>query len=308
MALFTPSTIPWVSAVNMVADSAGATSDSEMTQRAHHSLRAAFQYFNSRAKWNFLRVEATPTALVAPFTVPVTASAGNSSATANSGHGVLIDDILLGSGFAPGARVTATANGSFGFNVTLTGYTAGLQSFSLTAVRDSYDLPSDYKSGYSIRLLGGQKALRYVGRRLYDRSVGSESASGTPQGYDLFNSYGRGKVRILPPPSSADYALQRYYRRMFLASASSISTTALDIPEDYEAYPIAWAKWHFLTDKRDQGGPQAQTWLSLATEGLKTMMADQADIPDEDLQFIPGHFIPDETANPNSTRYLDWNT
>lgn len=308
MALFTPSTIPWVSAVQMIADSGGASADTEMTQRAHLSLRAAFQYFNSRTKWNFLRVEAPPTALVAPFTVAVTASAGNASATASSGHGVLVDDVLLGSGFAPGARVTATAAGSFGFNVTLTGYTAGLQSFSLTAVRDSYDLPSDYKSGYSIRLLGSQKALRYVGRRLYDRSVGSESATGTPQGYDLFNSYGRGKVRILPPPSSADYALQRYYRRMFLASASSISTTALDIPEDYEAYPISWAKWHFLTDKHEQRANQAMTWLNLAQEGLKTMLGDQTDIQDEDLQFVPGHFIPDETANPNSTRYLDWNT
>ena len=68
-----------------------------------------------------------------------------------------------------------------------------------------------------------------------------------------------------------------------------IPPRALDIPEDYEAYPIAWAKWHFLTDKREQGGQQATTWLNLAQEGLKTMESDQTVIPDEDLMFLPGH-------------------
>lgn len=308
MALFTPSTIPWVSAVNMVADAAGATGDTEMTQRAHLSLRAAFQYFNSRTKWDFLRVEGVPAAITGPLSIAITASAAQTSASALPGHGILVDDFVVGSGFMYGARVTATGASGFGFNVTTSGYGAGLQSFNAQFIRDSYDLPSDYKSGYSIRLLGSQKALRYIGRRVYDRSISSETQVGTPEKYDLFNSYGRGKVRLLPAPSAADVLLQRYYRRMFLASASGVSTTALDIPEDYEAYPIAWAKWHFLTDKREQGGQQATTWLSLATEGLKTMLGDQTDIRDEDLTFIPGHVVPDPVGNDRSTRYIDWDT
>lgn len=305
MALFTPSTIPWVSAVQAVADAAGASADPEMTSRAHLSLRAAFQYFNSRAKWNFLRVEGVPLQVIAPFSVAVTASAGQVSASALAGHGIQPDDIVVGSGFIVGARVTATAASGFSFSVALTGIT-GTQSFTASFARDSYDLPSDYKSGYSVRLLGSQKALRYIGRRLYDRAVTNEFQANTPERYDLFNSYGRGKVRLLPPPNGVDVLLQRYYRRMLLASASGVVATALDIPEDYEAYPIAWAKWHFLTDKREQGGQQATTWLSLATEGLKTMIADQTDIPDEDLMFVPGHAIPDPAINDRSTRFIDW--
>lgn len=305
MALFTPSTIPWVSAVQAVADSAGASADSEMTQRAHLSLRAAFQYFNSRAKWNFLRTEGNPIQIIAPFTVAITASGGVASASSLAGHGVAVDDVLIGDGFILGSRVTATAASGFGFNVAITGF-AGSSSYTISAVRDSYDLPSDWKSGYSVRLLSSQKALRYLQRRTYDRSVTDEFQAGTPERYDLFNTYGRSKIRILPAPGSADVLLHRYYRRMFMASASSVSTTALDIPEDYEAYPIAWAKWHFLTDKREQGGQQATTWLTLATEGLKTMVGDQTVVPDEDLGFLPGHTFLDPVGGDRSTRYIDW--
>jgi len=303
---FTYSTIPWVSAVQQVADSAGASADAEMTTRAHNSLRAAFQFYSNKSKWNFARKEGVPAAIVGPFVVAITASAAQTSASALPGHGILVDDMIVGSGFLYGARVTATGASGFGFNVT-TVYGSGAQSFNASFVRDSYDLPSDYKSGYSVRLLGSQKALRYIGRRLYDRAVSDEAAAGTPERYDLFNLYGRSKVRLLPPPGAADVLLQRYYRRFSVGSASG-DTSTLDIPEDYESYPIAWAKWHFLTDKREQGGQQATTWLTLATEGLKTMMSDQTVIPDEDLGFVPGHSMPDPSGGDRTTRYLDWDT
>jgi hypothetical protein len=303
---FTYSTIPWVSAVQQVADSAGASGDGEMTTRAHNSLRAAVQYFSNRAKWNFARKEGVPAAITGPLSIAITASSGQASASALPGHGILVDDLVVGSGFLYGTRVTATGASGFGINVT-TVYGSGLQSFNASFVRDSYDLPADYKSGYSVRLLGSQKALRYIGRRIYDRGVTDEAAAGTPERYDLFNVYGRSKVRLLPPPSAADVLLQRYYRRMTVGSASG-DTTTLDIPEDYEAYPISWAKWHFLTDKREQGGQQGTTWLTLATEGLKTMLADQTVIPDEDLGFVPGHAMPDPGGGDRSTRFIDWDT
>jgi len=303
MPLFTPSTIPWVTAVQQVADSAGASGDSEMTNRAHNSLRAAFQFFNNKAKWNFLRAEGNPAQITGPLSIAITASAGQVSASALPGHGILVDDIVVGSGFIYGERVSATAAAGFGFFVATTGYGAGLQSFNAVFTRDSYDAPSDWKAGYSVRLLGSQRTLRYMGRRVYDRSISDEFNPGTPERYDLFNIYGRSKIRLLPPPSQADVLLQRYYRRMATQTASSTGT-ALDIPEDYESYPIAWAKWHFLTDK---GNPeQATTWLTLANEGLKTMLSDQNVIPDEDLAFLPGHAMLDPAGGDRSTRYINW--
>lgn len=304
MALFNPSTIPWVSAVQQIADAAGASADSEMLVRAHNSLRASFQYFNGKYKWDFTRTEADPLTLVAPFSVAVTASAGQASASSLTGHGLQVDDILIGSGLGLGARVCATAASGFSFNVSLTGFT-GSQSFTVSAERDLYDLPADWKSTYSMRLLSGKYALRYLGRRAIDRTQESETDVSTPYWYDLFRAGSGGKLRLLPPPAQVDILLRRYYRRMFLASASGV-TTALDIPEDYESYPIAWAKWHFLTDKGEGRKDQATTWLTLAQEGLKTMLADQTDVPDEDLSFQPGHATTTWPSD-RSTRGLDWN-
>lgn len=304
MPLFTPSTIQWVTAVRQVADSAGASADSEMLNRAHNSLRASFQHFNNKVKWNFLRAENIPQQVIAPFNLNVTASAGQVSASALTGHGIEVDDVIVGPGFILGNRVTATGASGFGFNVAITGF-AGASSYVITAIRDSYGLPSDLKSGYSVRLLSSQKPLGYIGRRIYDRTISDEFSAGTPRAYDFFNLYGRSKIRLVPPPGSADVLLQRYYRRMALASASGV-TSSIDIPEDYESYSIAWAKWHFLTDKADGRQDQATTWLSLAQEGLKTMIADQQSIPDEDLAFIPGHVVLNPAPGDRSTRDILW--
>jgi hypothetical protein len=306
MAVFNPSTYPWVSAVQEIADSAGASADAEMTTRAHRSLRAAFQHFNGKYDWDFLRTEHSPVVLVPPFTVTgVTASGAAASAAAPAGHGVLVSDLLIGSGFTLGTRVSATAASGFGFNTSITGFT-GTAVQTTTVQRDLYDLPSDWKSVYSLRLLSTNTSLTYIGRRAYDRAVSDENLSSTPYYYDLFRSGSGGKIRVLPSPSAADTLQIRYYRRFFLASASGVATSfALDIPEDYESYPIAWAKWHFLTDKGEGRKDQATVWMQLAQEGLKTMLADQTNIPDESLGFQPAHSI---TVAPGdkSTRFLDW--
>jgi hypothetical protein len=307
MPVFTPSTIPWVTAVGLIADSVGASADAEMQTRAHRSLRAAFQHFNGNYKWDFLRTEAAPVTLVAPFSVTgVSASAGQSSAAAPASHGILVDDLIIASGFVLGTRVSATAASGFGFNVVLTGLAAGVNVITASAQRDLYDLPSDWKSVYSLRLLSGNLALRYAGRRAYDRTISDENTASSPYWYDLFRAGSGSKVRILPPPSAADVLLMRYYRRMSLASASGV-TSNLDLPEDYESYPIAWAKWHFLVDKGEGRKEQATIWLSLAQEGLKTMLKDQTSIADADLGFMPGASTLAALGD-RSTRAIDWDS
>jgi hypothetical protein len=304
--LFNASTIPWTTAVQLIADSAGASADTEMQARAHRSLRASFQHFGGRYNWDFLRGESTPARVIGPFTVTgVSASAGQVSAAAPAGHGFAVDDIVLASGFLTGNRITATAASGFGFAAAVTGFTAGVTVITATGVRDYYDVPSTYRRIYTVRLLGAAKSLGYATRRTYDRFVTDEFSAGTPESYDLFSVGGLGKIRLLPPPASSDVLLVRHSRRFSLASASGV-TSSLDIPEDYESYVIAWAKWHFLTDKSDSA-ERATTWLSLAQEGLKTMLQEQTLIPDQDLGFTPAHAVP-YTGGDNSTRFVPWDT
>jgi len=300
MPLFTPSTLAWSSAVEQIADSAGASADNEMRTRAHRSLRAAFQYLNSE-RWDFIRAEANPIGIIAPFYVTgVSASAGQGSAAAPAGHGFVVDDVVQASGFLLGTRVSATAVSGFGIYGSITGLAAGVNVVSATALRDYYNLPSDWKVAYSVRLLGSQRALGMFQRRMYDRLTVSEFIAGTPEAYDVFGIGAKGKIRLLPAPSASDTLFLRYYRRMYLGSATGDSTN-LDIPEDYEQTPIAWAKWHFLTDKSEARQGQGTTWLALAREGLATMKREVARIPDEDLGFLPGAV--GATPNVNSTSW-----
>ena len=305
MSLFQPSLKAVSAACQEIADCVGASADTEMTTRAGRSLNAALEHFNNKANWDFMRTEAPLVSVLAPFTVTgITASAGQASAAAPAGHGIAVDDFLVGSGFGSGVRVSATAAGGFGIYGLVTGFTAGATVVSAQVTRDSYALPTDWKRPYSVRLLVSQRVLRYVGRRLYDRSTSNEQQSSTVGFYDLFMSGATGKMRLLPPPPSADMLLMRYYRRMTVATATSDST-AVDIPQDYEPYLIAWAKWHFLVDKGEGRGDQMKTWFVMAQEGLKTMIQDQTKNPDEDLGFIPGQFQYGNFGD-FSTTFIPW--
>ena len=305
MSLFQPSLKAVSAACQEIADCVGASADTEMTTRAFRSLNAACEHFNNKSNWDFMRTEAPLVSVLAPFTLTgISASAGQSSAACPAGHGLSPEDFIVGSGFSAGTRVSATAASGFGIYGAVTGFTAGVTVVSAGITRDSYDLPTDWKKSYSVRLLASNRVVRYVGRRLYDRSTTNEQQTSTTCMYDLFTSGGKGKIRLLPPPNGADVLLMRYYRRITVATASGDSTV-LEIPQDYEPYLIAWAKWHFLVDKGEGRGEQMKTWFVMAQEGLKTMMQDQTKNPDEDLGFIPGHYFYGTLGDYN-TAALPW--
>lgn len=305
MAIFNQSTLPWVTAVQSIADAIGASGDTEMLNRAHRSLRASFQFLGGKFRWDFMRTEAPPQAIAGTFAITgISASAGQASAAAPAGHGFQVDDVMIGSGFVVGTRISATAVSGFGVTTATTGLPAGVNAFSVTAIRDMYSAPSDMRIPYVVQTLGNLRTLRYVGRRFYDRTFANQFASSTPEGYDLFTLGARSKIRLIPPPQGTDTLLVRYYRRFFLASASAM-TSALDIPEDYEEIPVAWAKWHFLTDKGEGHKAQATTWLSLAQDGLKTMVSEQSNLPDDDVTIMPGHMVGGWPTS-NDTRSLNY--
>lgn len=276
-----------------------------MTARAGRSLFAAMQHFNNRANWDFLRTEAAPITVFAPFGVAgVSASAGVASAACPPGHGLKADDFLSGSGFSPGTRISATAASGFGIYGTVTGLAAGVQSFDVTATRDMYDLPSDWKAPYTARLLRSNTDLRYVGRRIYDRQGANEQTVSSTYWYDLFMVGARGKIRLLTPAAATEVLQLRYYRRMTIPTTTA-TADAVDIVQDYEPYLIAWAKWHFLLDKGEGRGEQMKTWFAMSQEGLQTMIRDQTRIPDEGLMFVPGHASFGSFSD-NSTRWLPY--
>lgn len=308
MALFNFSTKTASAVIAEIADSIGASADSDMLTRAQRSLNAGIEYLNTRANWDFLLTEATPQSVYAPFSVTgVTASAGQTSALAPASHGFEIDDILSFPGILAGTRISATAAGSIGFATQITTTIGtGNQVVTATGARDFYSVPSNFRVVHSVRTLSNGAVLWLYRRRAYDRSISTqEYTAGTVQGYDISQISTRGKLRLLPPPATADVLELRYFRRM--ATATSVSDSAtLDIPQDFEPFLIAWSKFYLITDKAEGRGDQAQTWLTFANEGISRMLSDQARQPDEDLRFIPGAISLTQASGPNSTRYIDW--
>jgi len=301
VALFTQSSKAVSAACTEIADTIGASADTDMTNRAWRSLKAAFQHFNNR-KWDYLRAEAPPVAVYAPFTVTgVTASAGSTTFACPTGHGININDIVTSVYIPSVVRVSATAAGSFSVVLT-TSMPATTAVDNPQFYRDMYAAPADWKAPYTARLQMSNRPLTYIGRRHYDKSVVNEVNNTTTFWYDLFMIGNAGMVRLLAPPLYNDVLQLRYYRRMTIPSASGI-TGAIDIIEDYEPYLMSWAKWHFLVDKGEGRGEQAKTWFALATEGIKTMLADQSNIPDEGLMFLPGASQPGQLGD-NTTRWI----
>ena len=275
-----------------------------MTTRAGRSLVAGLEHFNNRANWDFLRTEANPIPIFAPFSVTgVVLSAGQASASCGANHGIVVDDMISSQYWPLLMRVTATAAGGFGF-VTASGVTGGTVTDTVTFYRDMYSLPTDWKAPYDARLQVSNRPLNYVGRRLYDRSVINELNNTTTFWYDLFVVGSRAKIRMLAPPAQQDILQLRYYRRMTIPTTSATADT-VDIVQDYEPYLIAYAKWHFLVDKGDGRGEQAKTWFAMANDGLTTMIRDQTRIPDEGLMFLPGASQPGQLGD-NTTRWLPW--
>jgi hypothetical protein len=277
-----------------------------MTTRSWRSLNAAIQHFNNRYKWNWLWTESPPSLVTYPFSVTgVTASGGQASAKCPAGHGLAVDDLLTGGLFGLGTRISATAASGFGVNLVVLG--TGSSTIDITATRDYYSLPADLKSIYSVRLLSTDRALKPLPQRLWDRASMTEMVAGTTEWYSTFNFGTKGKIRLLPPPGAVDYMVIRYHRAMTTGSASA-STSTLDIASDYEPYLMAWAKWHFLTDKGEGREKQATVWLALAEDGLKTMLKEQTSQPDEDVGFVPDSATMGGGDSLTSTRNIHWDT
>ena len=305
MPFFNNSIVTLSAASAQIADAAGASADVEMTTRASRSLTAAFQHFNNFSNWEWTLTEAPTILVTAPFSVSGSASANaNFIDTSASGHGVLVDDFVIGPMFASNSagRVTATAATKIGFAETFNPslIPTANTGFVVSANRDFYDLPTAWKQPYSVRLLAAQYTLRPIGRRHYDRSVTSEFVfAGTPLYYDIFALGTKGKIRLLRPPASTDRMQLRYYRRM------DPTVDPLDIPAQYDPYLIAWAKWHLLTDKGERT-ERANEWKQFANEGMLQMLKESTRQPDEDLTFLPGHYSMNVTLGPQSVRpYLD---
>ncbi len=300
---FHRSTLNYLVAQQVVADSAGASGDAEMLTRAGRALDATAQKWN-RIRWRFLLTEAPNQSLIAPFTVTGCSTTVNSGAVTSTSNfstvGVLVDDLILGGGLDNESTVATTGTTAITVNASALATVTGA---TLTFYRTLHPLPTDFKSVYDVRLISNPRPLFYVQRRNYDRAITQQSNPGVQTAYDLFLSDSGGQIRIVPPNSGPDVLKLRYFRRISMPTLTA-TASGLDIPQDTEDVFLAAAKSYFLIDKEGPSSERAQYWSGYAEKGLKEILNDTNVIPDEELRWQPplgtGGFW-----NPNSTLGYD---
>jgi len=168
----------------------------------------------------------------------------------------------------------------------------------LVANTQDYNLPSDYRRMYTVRLGTGNRPLAYVDQREWDRYVLNQATPGTPMGYTIIRTTNtQEQIRIFPIPSQADTLVFLYHR---LITTPSVGGTAVDIPERYQTYVIYQARANLIfSHPNEQGG---EIWQARADRYLKKMQHEDQDA-DRPAAFRPGDASPLPADHPSLWLY-----
>jgi hypothetical protein len=184
---------------------------------------------------------------------------------------------------------------------------------SITSGTSLYDLPTDFRKIYSVRIsVGNPRVLAYIDKRDYDKLRPNQSGSSTPYGYMLDHQWRigstGGQIELVPPNASTDTLTVIYYRTTTIPAGILAGTTAsdaltLDIPLHYHSAILSWARALYLANKGGDDQRQA-FWMKMAQDQvLKARSADEW-VPDDSPGFSPGSTRATLPYSPNNI--LPW--
>ena len=163
---------------------------------------------------------------------------------------------------------------------------ASSQTIPLVVGTSDYNLSSDFRKVYSVRLETNRRVLSYIEQREWDRAIYDQTSNRTPYGYNIFprTSNTQAQIRILPTPASVENAIVKYYKLM---TVPTVDGTALDIVERYQAYIIYQARANVLAN-HGENESRVQFWQGKADRMLADMLNESQAQPDDDEGMMPG--------------------
>lgn len=161
------------------------------------------------------------------------------------------------------------------------------ETIPLVAGTDTYNLAANFRKVYNVRLETTRLVLKYIEQRAWERVVWDVTSSRTPVGYNIFSRSSNtvAQIQVLPPPSSVENLIVKYYRLM---TNPSVDGTALDIVERYQGYIIYQAKANILAN-HGQNESRINFWQARADRMLADMLNESQVQPDQDEGMQPGH-------------------
>lgn len=160
----------------------------------------------------------------------------------------------------------------------------GKSSTALTVTSGAATLPTDFKYMYGGIITNTNQPLYPISQALMDIATFAGSV-GTPAFYSLFKGglAGSYQIKITPTPTDGSTITLNYHRSMAIPTADS---DVLDIPQDYENYLLAEAKYLYLLDKG--GEPErAAGWKDYYESGKRKAIMAESRRPQESKLLIP---------------------
>lgn len=152
------------------------------------------------------------------------------------------------------------------------------QTISLVVGTSDYNLNSNFRKVFSVRLQTNLRPLRYIEQRMWDRNIANPTSNSTPIGYNIFprSSNTVAQIRVLPPPSSVENMLVKYYKSM---DTPTVDGTALDIVERYQGWIIFQAKANLLAN-HGENESRIAFWQGKADRVMANMLNESQVQPD----------------------------
>lgn len=308
MAIYQQSTLTLASAKSMVAAAAGGEGDTTNETLAQRAIEQALGRWNTYWPWQYLKTTSSKIQIYPAVSVPMTGAYA-------AGDSVLQGPIQLGyfsTTLNPKTAVTTTSqhrmwlgdNYEITYNTTnessgLVALAAGGLTYlspagsTATFIKRDYDLPSDVRSIYDVRMLVNGVSLAPSDQRAIDHyTTYPEPQVGNPTHYTLFNvgSSATASIRLYPAPVAWDQMEVRYWRRAAVFTAATATATVLDVPQDAEFGILSLAKAYMLADRG--GEPERMAlWMQEGEQTLRTFRAREQ----QEMDQLPG-FMPSGAA------------
>lgn len=287
MPLFQASSLTFAQAKVKIARAASAESDTDMLTKAGDALESAFQTWNNRRHWSFLKDTHTFATVVPISVVSCTTTSESTAVTSPSLSSVVAGDVVSGTGIRAETYVISVDLAAVPDALVLSQPASAAGTVTLTFARRDYLAPTNFKYIYNMRIPASGMTVYPIDSRLLDRISPDQLTQSTPLVYDPHPLGADGKIRFFPTPNARYMIEAKYYRRM---TVPSVDGTALDIPIDFEWGVLAEAKSIFLTDKGGYDG-QAAFWAAKSADALASAILADKKHPDELASFLPGSTV-----------------
>jgi len=261
-----------VNAKLYIAGIVGGRASQQVIDTAAEILLRAYQDWQNARFWRFLLKDTSATTPVTGITATASSATVNAPTTGAFDFVNVGQTVTISAGtatLAADTTVSSLTRGSDGVvtSITLSNAFGGTTNSNATLTFsanipvlvnvDEYNLPADWNSAYTARLLQDPKGkLQYIDQKQWDMYQDDQTVQLPVDGYMTYNpvspatqNFGTQRLKLVGMPDTVNTLQLRYYRRF------TTNGTNIDIPDEYLYQFLDYARGLYIAAKRAQDNP-----------------------------------------------------